>query len=47
MSYAHSDDDIQALLDTYADVFPLLTDLCQTNRPSVFASATRHFGLSA
>jgi glutamate-1-semialdehyde 2,1-aminomutase len=47
MSYAHSDDDIQALLDTYADVFPLLTDLCQTNRPSVFASATRQFGISA
>lgn len=47
MSYAHDDDDIQALLDTYTEVFPLLTAMCQTDRPAVFASATRHFGISA
>jgi hypothetical protein len=47
MSYAHDDDDIQALLDTYTEVFPLLTAMCQTDRPTVFASATRHFGISA
>jgi glutamate-1-semialdehyde 2,1-aminomutase len=47
MSYAHGDDDIHALLDTYAEVFPLLTAMCQTDRSPVLASAARHVGLSA
>jgi glutamate-1-semialdehyde 2,1-aminomutase len=47
MSYAHSDDDIHALLDTYSDVFPLLTAMGHTERCAVSAHATRHFGLPA
>jgi len=47
MSYAHGDDDIYALLDAYAEVFPLLTSMCQTDRSPVLATATRNHGVSA
>jgi glutamate-1-semialdehyde 2,1-aminomutase len=47
MSYAHGDDDIYALLDAYAEVFPLLTAMCRTDRAPVLATATRNYGVSA
>ncbi|MHB8284716.1 MAG: aminotransferase class III-fold pyridoxal phosphate-dependent enzyme [Caulobacteraceae bacterium] len=47
MSYAHGDDDIYALLDTYGEVFPLLTAMCQTDRSPVLATATRNSGVPA
>jgi glutamate-1-semialdehyde 2,1-aminomutase len=47
MSYAHSENDIYALLDAYAEVFPMLTAMCQIDRSSMFASSSRNLAVSA
>lgn len=47
MSYAHGDEDIYALLDTYAEIFPLLISMCQTDRAPGFATAPHKHGACA